>query len=194
MSKKIVCLGWGSLCWDPGTLPVDRCDWASDGPSLPVEFTRVSNDKRVTLAITPDASDMVVLWKALNVDSLDHAITALAEREKIKEKNIKYSVGYWSTERESDHAEVSKIATWATSMNFDSVVWTALKPRYQEESGHIPTIEQVLESLDGLSGETRTAAERYVRCAPSQIATSYRKAIEKKLGWTSTDPQKCPPK
>ena len=49
---KIVCIGWGSLVWDPGVL---RCvgDWQTDGPTLPLEFARVWRDGRLALVLTP---------------------------------------------------------------------------------------------------------------------------------------------
>ena len=75
----IACLGWGSLIWDPKGLPVDG-GWYTDGPQLPVEFTRVSRDGRLTLVITEGAPPVAVLWSCLSVSSLDDAIQALAER------------------------------------------------------------------------------------------------------------------
>lgn len=177
-----VCLGWGSLIWDPRNLPVEG-EWWDDGPLLPVEFTRVSNDHRVTLAITPKARELQVLWSRLAVASLEDAIAALVEREDVKEKNIRYSVGYWSERRRSDHGHVQAIGDWARPRGIEAVVWTTLKPRFGGESGAIPNVEQVIASLDGLVGETRDRAEEYVRRAPPQIATAYRAAIEQALGW-----------
>ena len=76
------------------------------------------------------------------------------------------------------------IEAWATGRGLDAVIWTALKPRFMGESGRIPDIGQVIDSLDGLEGETRAIAERYVRRAPVQITTPYRAVIEERLGWT----------
>ena len=45
----IVCLGWGSLIWRPGDLPVG--DWRDDGPEIKVEFVRESTDHRLTLVL-----------------------------------------------------------------------------------------------------------------------------------------------
>lgn len=40
---KIVVLGWGSLIWNPGDLKINS-EWQKDGPTLPIEFARVSSD------------------------------------------------------------------------------------------------------------------------------------------------------
>lgn len=40
---KIVCIAWGSLIWEPGPLRV-ASTWRPDGPVLPLEFVRDSDD------------------------------------------------------------------------------------------------------------------------------------------------------
>jgi len=43
---KIAILGWGSLIWDARLLSINTTlfdnGWSSDGPDLPIEFSRVS--------------------------------------------------------------------------------------------------------------------------------------------------------
>ena len=69
---RITCLGWGSLIWNPGHLPLSG-KWEKDGPALPIEFARESGRKRMTLVIA-DVPEMVTsLWALLKVDRLDTA-------------------------------------------------------------------------------------------------------------------------
>jgi hypothetical protein len=44
---RIACVGWGSLVWDPRDLPVKGA-WRPDGPRLPIEFARQSDNGRLT--------------------------------------------------------------------------------------------------------------------------------------------------
>ena len=45
----IAILGWGSLIWEPKELEFDRkIGWLENGPILPIEFARISNNKRLT--------------------------------------------------------------------------------------------------------------------------------------------------
>ena len=47
---KIIVLAWGSLVWDPRILAV-ASGFQSNGPLLPLEFSRVSANQRLTLVI-----------------------------------------------------------------------------------------------------------------------------------------------
>lgn len=178
----IVCIGWGSLIWCQKNLPIVG-GWQTDGPTLPVEFARESSDKRITLVICEGIPVVNVLWAPLDVPTVADAKQVLASRECIKNKNIRYSIGYWSQADASNHHGAESIGRWAKECGFKGVVWTALKPRIGGES-RMPAKYEVISHLSKLSGSTRDAAEEYVRLAPRQIATPYRTAIEAAFGWT----------
>lgn len=180
----IVCLGWGSLLWRPKALPIEG-DWHTDGPLLPIEFTRVSSGGRLTLVITEGASLLPVLWSRLAVASLKEGIDALARREGVKPPNISRSIGVWSVARPSRHAEAASIGGWAKEQGIGAAIWTALKPGFRESRGNPLSCDQALTHLRSLNGRRRACAEHYVRGAPAQIRTSYRAAIEREFGWTA---------
>ena len=176
----IVCLGWGSLIWAPRDLPVSDDGWRCDGPDLPIEFARQSADEHITLVIAEGSPLVPVLWASLCVGSLDDARGRLAKRERTGKKNI----GYWSPTCSSSHCEANRIGQWAKAQggDVDGVVWTRLRPMFCDKY-EMPECEDVVGHLKKLEGEKRQNAEEYVRCAPNQIRTCYREAIESELGW-----------
>ena len=178
-----VCLGWGSLIWRPCGLPVIGA-WYLDGPELRIEFARQSRDGRITLVVENCAEPIPVLWARLGVGSIDDARNALAERECVCLSRYPRSIGHWSRAGASAHREAATIGAWAKAKGVDAAVWTALKPRFNNELV-TPTCEQVIACLRSLEEPKRTKAEEYVRKAPPQIRTAYRKAIEEELGWTA---------
>lgn len=181
---NIACLGWGSLIWMPGKIPIRR-GWFFDGPLLPIEFARESSGRRITLVLADVNHRVRTLWALMSVDTLDRAKSALAEREGINKKNIRYSIGYWDSESNSSHSKyAAEIGQWAKQLGLDAVVWANLKVGFKEKRDALPQYEQVLEHLRSLSHEERGVAEEYVRKAPAQIDTEYRRNLERDLGWT----------
>ncbi len=179
---SIACLGWGSLVWDPRCLPVEG-DWHSDGPNLPIEFARESKDGRITLVLTEGTTSSKSFWVKLAVASLDDGKYCLAQREGIRECNIKHSIGFWAKAGQSHGRFNEVIGNWACSAQLDSVVWTNLKCKFKGLQDRVPNAEEVVCHLRSLNGETRRKAEEYVRRTPLQIRTKYREQIEAALGW-----------
>ncbi len=181
---KIAILGWGSLIWSSRSLQVREDRWHREGPFLPVEFARVSQDGRLTLVLYRDALEVQTLWGYFAFTDLKQAIENLRVREGAGSEGI----GFVSLADGSHRCRVvprvlNRIRDWAKEKGFDAVVWTDLPSNFEERTGMGFTEVHVIRYLKGLSGEDRNRAETYSRKAPKQIATRIRSRIETELGW-----------
>jgi hypothetical protein len=176
----IACLGWGSLIWDPRTLPLRR-KWYTDGPFAKVEFARESKDKRITLVLEATATPVRVLWALMEASEIDGAKEALSAREDCDLKHI----GSWASGEKAPDLVIG-LPEWAESRGIGAVVWTALPPKFGSVTSKCPSDVEIIAHLSGLSGAVRDNAEHYVRMAPRQIDTNYRRKIEAALHWVPT--------
>jgi hypothetical protein len=178
---RIACLGWGSLVWDPRTLPIRR-EWFTDGPFVPVEFTRKSSDGRMTLVVDPRATPLRVLWAQMVAVDVPVAAKALCNREGITRESCSSGIGSWKTGGPAP-GNISGLSAWAEARDLDAVIWTALGPKF-ERTDRSPSADEVIAYLRGLRGPVRDHAKQYIERAPRQIDTDYRRQIEAALGWS----------
>lgn len=180
---NIATLGWGSLIWNAGQLPL-KSYWHIDGPLLPIEFARESSDGRMTLVLVEGIQKSPALWSLLDVDSLEIAKIQLADREGVPMRNIKYSIGFWDSKSGNSHGVCAdEISTWAQQKELDGVVWTNLKYGFKSTRDRFPEVSDVIRHINNLTPEALLAAEEYVRKAPAQIQTEFRSAFENVFGW-----------
>ena len=177
MNKTIACIGWGSLIWDPQDLPAHN-HWFEDGPLVPVEFARESKGGRITLVIVPDARPVRSLWTLMDTQSINDACDQLAQREGIT-GSVDECIGRWP---EPTTYCIPGIAEWAREKQIDAVIWTALPPGLKRREGK-PDAQDVIDHLRALPEAKRDKAEDYIRLAPAQIDTEYRRLISEQLGW-----------
>ena len=199
----IVCLGWGSLIWNLGGLPVEklitrhdispwaRCakklggevgNWQPDGPKVKVEFLRQSGGNRLTLVLHKDAEPVCSFWARMTVSTPAAAVKKLGAREGIPLSKVRGRIGCWSN-GDKDPENVLGLGLWASKQGVDHVIWTALGPKFRNREGVCPTEDEAVAHLDNLCGRERVQAKQYVRCAPRRIDTPYRRRIEHCLGW-----------
>src|SRR5579871_2538178 len=86
---RIAIIAWGSLIWCPGNLALST-RWRADGPLLPIEFSRISGDGRLTLVIRPGARNVATYWARISIDNLTDATENLAEREGTDISNVAF--------------------------------------------------------------------------------------------------------
>lgn len=180
---KIACIGWGSLIWNPGNLLIHR-KWFEDGPLLPVEFLRKSNGGRLTLVLSNNIKPVRTLWSLMATEDLNIAIDSLREREGIPESKKIISIGVLKLTDEADNLVNSEIKHWAVNLKLDAVIWTNLPSNFKDD-GNLPSKEEAISYLRSLDINKRQNAEEYIRKAPRQIDTEFRRFFEMEFGWTA---------
>lgn len=190
-SGGIACIGWGSLVYEARDLPCSA--WRYDGPLLPVEFARESGGKRksdpgdrITLVICPDVPRVPTCWALLDVPDMQTARHRLARREYADATDAwtDAHTGFWDHGTGASYGlEAETIGAWASARGFAGAVWTHLDYGFKASRNVMPEGSAVVAFLRNLDAQKQPEAERYVRCAPAQIDTPYRRLIERELGW-----------
>lgn len=127
---KIIYLGWGSLIWNLENLPV-KGNWIKSDLKLPLEYSRKSQDGRLTLVIDKMHGRYNNIWYINSKETnLNYAIKALKEREKTTLENIGY-ISYNGNIRSKLSKDLNeKIMKWMIKNKFQAVIWTDLQSNW----------------------------------------------------------------
>ena len=177
---NIAFLGWGSLIWDKRDLPIVG-DWQQGGPVLPIEFSRISGDGRLTLVIDEqNGADVAARYARSACTNLNDAIASLGKRENNPPKErigfvnlVSNTERAWS--RQYHPTACDRIKAWAQTQNWEAIVWTALISNFAEKRGEPYSAEAAIRYFNGLAGETKARATEYVEKAPPEVDTPFRR-------------------
>ena len=178
MKKRIAVLAWGSLTWDQRDLRT-RSEWFEDGPLLPIEFARISQDGRLTLVIKPGYRKVRVFHAESEFSSIQEARENLCSRE----GTIMSRIGYYdfitgdnSISRAKQTIE-SSLMDWARNRGYHAVIWTDLGPKFSDVLNKKYSFKEITVYLNSLSGDSWVRAAEYIIRTPKQIDTSYSTAL-----------------
>ena len=179
---KIAILGWGSLVWEPRNLSLKDC-WTPCGPVLPLEFSRVSKDGRLTLVIDMKCGERVPTRYAVSSRTdLGDAIADLRDREGTVRKWIGFvnlASGIASKSEFPEQADVfGTIVEWCKKTDLKAAVWTALPAQFQAETCKAFTVENAIEYLRGLPKTAGDNAFEYIKKAPEEVVTPVRRRLK----------------
>lgn len=187
---RIAVIGWGSLVPDPRGLNIDtthgEVGWFPDGPSLPIEFARISRGNRLTLVINPGSREVTTYWAVMASDSISDAIANLREREGRPPED---RIGCYNFRDRSTSGIVSdsvKIAveSWGEERKLDAAIWTALEPNFRERTSQLLgkelnlSLEGIERFLKKLSLAEFRDVRNYITSAPRATTTELRGGIE----------------
>lgn len=184
----IAILGWGSLIWNPASLEIEKENqenkWHIEGPVLPIEFSRISFDGRLTLVIdNNNGTHVQTLYSISKFKELDEAVLNLATRE---DSGIN-KIGFYNRDsvdfNPPNFPFQQNILDWINKKNIDAVIWTNLSPSFKDKTGKQFNKKNVIGYLNNLTMEVKAKAEEYIRRTPLQIKTKMRSEIENALGW-----------
>ena len=185
---KHVILGWGSLLWDEGRFPLRlKSEWDSDGPSLPLEFSRVSQSRNgtLTLVVDPVIGENCQSSFAISAQKhLDDVICDLRCREGTVLRRIGFVDTVSGAQRSNVHSDLAGVLrNWAQERGVSSVVWTDLPSNFNEGGRGQFSVEAAARYLRGLDAEGARKAREYIERAPESISTPLRRHVEKSEWW-----------
>ncbi len=176
---RIAILAWGSLIWSPRSLSFVG-EWQLGGPILPIEFSRVAVNRRLTLVIDERDGVEIRTRHALSAhSSLEDAITNLQEREGAQNRGdigfFDGGTGEISDWAISDHPNACvRIQEWIEGHPYDAVIWTALPRTFETETGEVFTVEAAMRFFESLPLMQKVVADEYIRNAPEEVQTPFR--------------------
>lgn len=188
IAGRVAVIGWGSLIWDLDDLaPKVTGGWRMGaGPTLPLEFSRISPKRLMSLVVVADpdhgaACPTSVILSAR--DNVEAAAADLALRERAAPERIGLHCARTRRTRASDPAIGAQVALWCAATGAAGAVWTDLTRNFEAETGRPFSVAEGLVYLRGLSGEAAAEARRYIDGAPRQTDTPLRRALAQSAWW-----------
>lgn len=183
MPPQIAILGWGSLLWEGGA-EFDQWhdDWRYDGPSLRLEFSRVSSSRlgALTLVIDPrHGATTTVAWCLSKRKDPDDAVADLRCREGCSVRCIA-RLNLPAADNELAQREgTTEIAAWAQARKLNVIVWTALPSNFEVEVKKPFTVPEAIAYLQRLPAQAKVKAAEYIWRAPEFVRTPLRMAVQR---------------
>lgn len=182
---KVAILGWGSLLWDPSPDFDERLEaWQTDGPILPLEFSRVSETRGKALTLVVDeknGSQCQVAYAMTKRKSPEDAVADL----RCREGTVLAKIGCFFSDgsrKAQSHSEqtLAAISVWAKAKSLDVVVWTDLSSNFPRKSIKKKefTVPNAIEHLQSLGASGKARAAEYVWRAPDFVTTPLRSALQ----------------
>jgi len=189
LAGRVAVLGWGSLLWDLADLaPKVEGPWLRGaGPRLPLEFSRISPKRRLSLVVVidPDEGEDCPTHA---IPSRRRTVAAAACDLRRRERALRLSQIGWvcartGRARGSDPRVVAAVRRWARDVGAAGAVWTDLDRNFAARTGAPFTVARGLAYLRGLEGESAATARRYIDGAPAETDTPLRRALAAAPWW-----------
>ncbi len=189
LSGRIAVIGWGSLIWDLDDLaPKVSGDWAmGGGPRLPLEFSRISPKRLMSLVVVIDpdhGADCPTHAIASIRDDIHAAAEDLRARERARDIAQIGAICAATGFARASHPQIAaRVSAWCAAAGVRGAVWTDLPRNFEAETGQAFSVEAGLDYLRALTGPAAAEARRYIDSAPAATDTPLRRSLRDAPWW-----------
>ena len=175
---KIAVICWGSLHWDKGSLKT-LGDWKNDGPSLQLEFCRISSPgkskERVTLILSETGTECITYWDLMVASDLKAAMINLRDREGA----VSDDIHSYTRNQNPLSTTAYQIEIWlAKHPEIDAVIWTGVTSNWLKCRNRKFSYDDFVLYLDSKK-KSMTEIKQYFDKAPAQSQTAGREVFTK---------------
>jgi hypothetical protein len=177
---KIAVIGFGSLLFNSKGLSIGK--WAENGPLLPLEFSRISRDGRLTIVIDVVNGRTNPTYFAISKHSdIDKVLKEFQKREHIKDELLNVQIGVWDIKNGLFNQGASKfprdivfdpIHAWAKENGVDAVVFSALARKFKQKLDIPFSNENAFTYLGTLEPQILKKATKYIN--ETKISTNFK--------------------
>jgi hypothetical protein len=192
-ASGVVFLGWGSLTYQwEGLSLTEPVRWRLKGPTLPIEFSRVSQTghRKDLLTAVIDEGHGAAVPTRVSTSKLTSLTRAREELRLRESKTRREWIG--SLDRD-DHllGDVSAhiqavIRGWLLETEFAAVVWTAIPPDFGDADFTIPAAVDHFKHLDPAKQQL---GRDYIAWAPPEVDTPLRRTLRDQHLLDGADPR-----
>ena len=200
---SIAILGWGSLLWDKRpefeSFESQHEVWQSNGPTLRLEFSRVSKSrgKALTLVIedAPHGAECVVAYALSKRKSWEDVVCDVRDRESTTAANVGFCFADKTMPvRARSGFVLDTIRYWVVARAFSGAVWTDLPSNFAEmsEPKAAFSVDAAVAHVLARSQEDQRKAAEYVWRAPAFVRTPVRAALQAEDWFAALKPAPIP--
>jgi hypothetical protein len=189
LAGRYAVIGWGSLIWDLDDLaPKVEGPWRMRaGPRLPLEFSRISPKRLMSLVVVIDpdhGAPCPTHAIASRAEDVDAAAEALRLRERAPQIDLIGAVCLETGFRRTSAPQIGEtVAAWCVETGARGAVWTDLPRNFAEETGAAFSVARGLAYLRALQGDSAAEARRYIGNAPAETVTPLRTRLADQPWW-----------
>ena len=179
---KIAILGFGNLIKIKSkNLSIGK--WQQSGPTLPLEFSRISKDGRLALVIDQkNGTDNTVFFALSRCKSLKNAVDQFQKHEKINFNRV----GILDIKSKLQSECVARrpkillqIYSWAKDNKIDAVIWNDLGVKFKSKVGYSYSVYNAFCYLNKLAASKKKFVIKYIKSVPKEINTVFRTQLNK---------------
>ena len=185
---RCVIIGFGSLLWDLDTLqPQVVGPWEYyTGPTLPLEFSLVSQKRKRALALVIDLEHGTPCPTCV-IKSRRNAIVEAERDLSARERSPITGIGFYDRDtsdgRSHSRSILKQLSNWLESGPWDSPVWTDGTSNFRAATGIEFSVPNACDYLRSLSDASLVEAKHYIENAPNRVDTPLRRALAQDAWW-----------